>query len=249
MTLEAPPVSSTMTTLSAVAERREVGPVPSPARPPDDALLLEQGEAFRGRGGVGAPAAEGFPLLERHLEGRALEVVHEDVGVVGIDPRLLRAPAEEVFRVGDDVLVQGRGGGDQYGEGDRAPSPGPARLLPEAGEGAGEAGHDGGVEAAYVYAQLERVGRYDSPYRALSQALLDGPALAREEASPIGAHLDALVPVVGIGQGLGDVGGDELDLEPGSGEEDGLDPCPEELERYGLGLGRRALPDPLHGVD
>ena len=48
---------------------------------------------------------KGSLLAERQLEGRALEVVDQDEGVLGIDARVLGRRAEEVVGMRGQVLV------------------------------------------------------------------------------------------------------------------------------------------------
>src|SRR5208337_2786353 len=179
-------------------------------------LLLELREPFLR--GVLVPFAEGGAFGEGKLEEGAFQVIDEYIGIVGIDSRFLGAPSEKVFGVGDDVLVEGRRRGHEHGQRDRASSSSPARLLPEAREGAGEACDDGCVEAADIDAQLERDGRHDSPDGTLAQAPFYRASLAREEAGPVGTDLDRAVAFIGIGQRLGYIRSDELHLQPGARE-------------------------------
>ena len=53
-------------------------------------------------------APEGFRARERQLEGRALDVIDQDMQVVGIDQRPLGRAIEEIRRVTDHELVQRR---------------------------------------------------------------------------------------------------------------------------------------------
>ena len=61
-------------------------------------------------------------------------------------------------------------------------------LLPEGGPGAGEPGHQHGVEAAHVDPELERVGRRQPQQLARAQPLLDLAPLLGEVAAAVGRH-------------------------------------------------------------
>ena len=99
--------------IGGIGLRRPVIAVPRAVQQP---LVLERGQL---------PAhldlAEPLALDHRQLEGRALEVVHQDERVVGIDPRVLGRRAEEIVGVRDHELIQRRAGGHED-RGGRPPS-------------------------------------------------------------------------------------------------------------------------------
>ena len=114
--------------------------------------------------------AERLRRRERQLERRALDVIDEDVQVVGIDERALGRRVEEIRRVADDELIERRAAGHHHRRRAARPPPGAARALPRGGNRARIAGHHGHVERADVDAELERVGRDDGAHRALRAA-------------------------------------------------------------------------------
>ena len=63
----------------------------------------------------GVVRAELFAVADGELEGGALDVVNEDLEVVGVDVGVLGGGFEEVLGVLDDVLVERGAGGDHQG--------------------------------------------------------------------------------------------------------------------------------------
>ena len=94
---------------------------------------------------------------------------------------MLGAAAKEVVGVGDDVLVQRAGGGDQDRQRHAGAAAGAAGLLPRAGDGAGKAGQHRRIQPADVDAQLQRVGGDDGLHAAVAQPLLDLAPLRRAD--------------------------------------------------------------------
>ena len=204
---------------------------------------------------------------EGQLEGRALEVVHEDERVLRVDARMLGRRPEEIVRMRGQVLVHGRAGGDEDGHRSAAPPARPARLLPHRGDRAGIAGEDGRVEVTDVDAELERARGHHPQHLARAQPLLDLPPAQRQVAAAVAAN-DARVarPVLdsllhGREHHLGgeaalaeDDGGDPL-LEKADGEprrlpeirranpQLGIDHGRVVAEKELLPRGRSALPD------
>ena len=97
--------------------------------------------------------AERFAIGERQLERRALDVIDEDVEVVGIDERALRRAVEEIRRVPHDELIERRAGGDQHRRRTAGAAPGAAGPLPGRRNRARIAGHHRHVERADVDAR------------------------------------------------------------------------------------------------
>ena len=53
--------------------------------------------------------AEAVALFKGQLESSALEMAHQDIQVIGIEQRVLRALLQQVVRVVHDILVNRRG--------------------------------------------------------------------------------------------------------------------------------------------
>jgi hypothetical protein len=133
-------------------------------------------------------AAEALARPERQLERGALDVIEQDVQVVGVDERVLGRGVEEVRRVADHELVDGRAARHQHRGRPARPAPGAARALPGGRDGARVARPSPHVERADVDAELERVGRDDRAHGALAQAALDLAPPLRQVAAAIAAH-------------------------------------------------------------
>jgi hypothetical protein len=106
------PVTSTTTKLSELMLRR-VGfrrVEPLVLGVVEELVLLEEVEDLADLG-----PAELLAVLERQLEGGALDVVDEDGEVVRVDEGHLGRLGEEVFRVVDDELVERRARGYEHG--------------------------------------------------------------------------------------------------------------------------------------
>ena len=145
---------------------------------------VAQGTPSASRGG----AAEGFLRAEWQFERGALDVVHEDVQIVGIDQRAFRRPIEEVRRVSDHELIERRAARHEHRRGPaRAPARAPC-ALPCGGNGAGIPGEDGHVQRADVDAELERVGGDHRANSAFAKTLLDLAASIGQISSAIPAN-------------------------------------------------------------
>ena len=131
-------------------------------------LLGEHAEDF-----LHVVPAERFVGRERQLERRALDVIDEDVQVVGIDQRPLGRGVEEVRRVADDELIERRAARDHHRRRPAGAAAGAPGALPRRGNRPRIAGHHRDVERADVDAELERVGRDDRADGALAQPFLD----------------------------------------------------------------------------
>jgi hypothetical protein len=100
----------------------------------------------RARGLLLIEGAERLAALEGELEGRALQVLDEDLGVVGIDPGLLDRRAEEVLRLAREELIERSARGDQDAD---APPIAPSRAaepLPRRRDAPGIARADDRIE-------------------------------------------------------------------------------------------------------
>ena len=211
-----------------------VRPVPRAAGVVDDSLLLQVPERLAGARRLDRAVAV------RQLEDRALELVEQDVDIVGIDVPGLRRGGEQVLGMTDDELVYRRRGGDQDRQRQFVGAAGAARLLPAGGDRAGKAGHHRCIQPADVDAQLQRVGRHHAEQRPVAQAALDPAPLVRQIAAAIGGD-GVAVRFGGVrfgavrrrvvrrravrwaaAQGLPDIGGDQLRARARAGEHDRL---------------------------
>ncbi len=106
-------------------------------------------------------AAELFSFFKRQLKSRAFDMVQKDEEIVGIDAAVLRRPREKIFGIFHDKLIQRIAPADENrqrmaGSPARAP-----RLLPGAGDRAGVACHDAGLQIADIDTKLQRIGADD----------------------------------------------------------------------------------------
>ncbi len=199
-------------------------PVPALPRPVQQLLLLEVLQDLDE-----ALPPESLVAHEGQLEGRALDVVDEDLEVVGVDAALLDGRPEEVVRVLRDELVEGGRVGDEDGDRGARPPPRPSRLLPGRGHAAGVAHEHRGVEAPDVDPELQRVRGDDAEDRSLAEPPLDRAALERQVAAPV-APDDPLGPRPRL-QGFLQVRDQHLGGEPRRGEDDRLEALREEGQR------------------
>jgi hypothetical protein len=200
-------------------------------------LLLEEAEDL---GQVLSP--EALAGAERQLEGRALDVVHQDLQVVGVDPALLHRLAEEVVRVLGDVLVEGGRVADEHRHRGPAAATRATGLLPGGGDASRVADQHRGVEAPDVDPQLERVGGDDAEYFSLAQPALDLASLEGQVSASVAAD-DALGPRLRL-ERLLQVGDEDLGGEARRGEHDRLQALREEGERNVAGRVEGRAPDP-----
>ncbi len=114
------------------------------------------GEDVQHLGGV---RPESLVDAEGELEGGALQVAGHHEEVVRVDEPALHRAFEDEIRVGGDKLVERVRRGHEDREGGFAAAPGPAELLPEAGQCAGVAGDHARAESADIDAEFEGVRR------------------------------------------------------------------------------------------
>ncbi len=122
---------------------------------------------------------------ERQLERGALDVIDQNVQIVGIDQRALGRRIEEVGRIPDDELIERCAAGDHHGRRPACAPSGTSRALPCRGDRPGVAGHDTHVQRADVDPELERVRGDDGAHGAFPQALLDFAPPVRQVATPV----------------------------------------------------------------
>ena len=115
-------------------------------------------------------------------------------------------------------------------------APGPADLLPERRAGAGEAGHQHGVEAADVDAELEGVGRRQPEQLARAQRLLERAALLGQVAAAVGRD-PAGQRRVDLGEQLGGGQRHLLGAAPRPDEGQGADALGDQVGEQVGGLG------------
>ena len=109
----------------------------------------------------------------------------EDPGVRVVEPGRLDPPLEQRLGLAHEELVERVLARDEDREAVPA-APGPAPLLAQRGDRAGEADRDRAVELADVDPELERVGRRDPEQLAVHQPPLDLAALRGRVAGPVG---------------------------------------------------------------
>src|SRR5690606_36801536 len=126
----------------------------------------------------------------------------------------------ELRRVADEPLVELVGAGDEHRRRLATAADGPAGLLPERGDRAGEAVEHDRVEAADVDAQLEGGGGDDAGQAPVEQLVLDAAPLLGEVAAPVGADASSQR----AGEPAADVGGDDLGAPAAPGEGEGRVP-------------------------
>ena len=99
-----------------------------------------------------------FIVADGQFKCRAFHVTEQDLQIIGIDKSTFRAATKKIFRMLNNVLVQGRAGGHQHRQRSvltTASTPGP---LPGGSDGARVTGHHHGIERPDIDAQFQRVG-------------------------------------------------------------------------------------------
>jgi len=165
-------------------------------------------------------ATEFFVGSDREFKGGAFEVVDENFEIVGLNVGVLGRAAEEIIGMLDHKLIKGRGGRDVDGASGPGAAAGATRALPSRGDGAGVAGHDGGVERANVDAELKGVGSDDAANFSFAQAALDGAAFAGKITAAIAANGGFLAGARGMS--LLQIGEHQLSVQAGIGKHDRL---------------------------
>ena len=132
--------------------------------------------------------AEFLILFQRKLEGRALQMVQQDLEVVRIHIAVLGRMVEEVVGVLNDKLVERRAGSHQQRGGTAFAAARPARPLPGGSNGARITRHHRHVEAADIDAQLEGVGGNHAQQSPFAQVALNFPPFERQIPAPVSAN-------------------------------------------------------------
>ena len=127
----------------------------------------------------------------------------EDARVRMVEPRRLDPALEQRLGLAHEELVERVLARDEHREAVAAAS-GPAPLLAQRGDGAGEADRDRAVELADVDPELERVRRRDAEQLAVHQPPLDLAPLRRRVAGAVGGEARG-------GRGVDAVGGEAVD--------------------------------------
>jgi len=123
--------------------------------------------------------AELFARRERQLERRTLDVVEQDLQIIGIDEGVLRRPLEKAAWVLDDELVDWPAAGHHDRHRARTAPPRPTGPLPCRSDRIWVPGHHAHVQYPDVDTELERAGRHG----ASAQPALDVAPSNREIAS------------------------------------------------------------------
>ncbi len=211
-------------------------PVPLPAQVLDQLLLLED---LQHRLRVIAEDVN-VGIGNRQLVRRALDMADGDVRVIGVDDGVFRILVKEIVRVAHEVLINGRVVGDQEDQGFLRAATCASGLLPRAGDGAGVADHEAGVEAADINAEFERVGAGDAEDIAFGKTPLDLAALLGEIAAAIG--LDFVHEARGkLAKVVARPTRDQFGSEARADEGDGLDVLAHEAAHEVNGLAEGAL--------
>ena len=220
-----------------VGRAAAVGPVPGVGPAPQQTRLRERAHQVERAGGeVGQLAGP-----QRQLLGGGAQVRAEHVGVGGVEDRRLHRLAEESLGVVDEVGVERVVAGDQHPQGVLGAAAGTTQLLPQAGAGAGEPGHQHRVETAHVDAELEGVGGGQPQQLAAAQRLLEGAPLLGQVAAAVGGHAPCQRRV-DLGEQRGGGEGDVLDPAPGAHEGKGADAVEHQVGQQVGGLGGRRAP-------
>ena len=132
--------------------------------------------------------AEGFSILKGKLESGALEVAQEDVKVVRVQQCIFRRLAQEVIRMGHDVLINGCRGSYIKNNAGILSAACTSGLLPRTGNSAGIAAHDAGIQSTNVNAQLQRIGGYHRINLPCTETTLNLPSFCGQVAAPIAPH-------------------------------------------------------------
>ena len=188
-----------------------------------------------------------FPDLKRQLEGGAAQMIGEDDEVVGVDERVFGRALEEIVGVFDDVLVEGAGAGNENRQRGLLAASGAARLLPGAGNRAGEAGDHAGLKLADVDAQFQRVRGHHRPHLARPQARFDGAAFGGEIAAAVAAEFVRVA--TGVAHGIAQIGEQQFGAQPRTGEKDGLHVVVEQAFADFLRFQQAAAPQAQFGID
>ena len=206
------------------------GPVPEQASP----------DEVRQHSPCGLAAEQRQVVLgERELRRGAAQLRPEHVRILRVEHRRLDRSAEDRIRVVDKVGVQRVVASHEHHERTQPFAAGPAGLLPQRRQRAGEAGQHHGVQTGDVDAEFKRVGRGDAEQRPVRERGLQSAALLRQVARPV------------RGDPAGELGRDARQVPPG-GEREHLRsaPGPDEGQRAsvlddqvgeqpgGLGAGR-----------
>src|SRR3984893_9078438 len=132
------------------------------------------------------------------------------------------------------------------GRGATAPA-GTPDLLPGAGDGPGVAAQDRGIKVSDIDPQLEGI-RADHPtHRSVAQAMFDLTTLQWKVAATVAADRASLAE--SIGERLLQIAEQDLDLEAGAAEDDGLHAAAEKHLGDSLALQRGRAPDAELAVD
>ena len=181
-------------------------------------------------------------LDQRRLVRGGAQVGAEDVGVGRVEDRGLDRLPEQRLRVVDQIGVQRVVPRDQDRQGVLGAPTRPADLLPQRGAGAGEAGHQDGVQSADVDPELQGVGGGEPDQLAAAERDLDLAAFLGQVATAVRRH-PRRQRRVDLGQVLGRGHRDLLGAAPRPDEREGPHVLGDQVGEQICRLGRRGAPD------
>ncbi len=157
-------------------------------------------------------------LGERELRRGAAQLRPEHVRILRVEHRRLDRSAEDRLRVVDKVGVQRVVASHEHHKRTQPFAAGPASLLPQRRQRAGEAGQHHGVQTGDVDAEFKRVGRGDAEQRPIRERGLQSAALLRQVARPVRGD-----PAGELGRGARQVppGGEREHLRSSPGPDEG----------------------------
>ena len=182
------------------AGRRRAGPRcgPVPAGGPAGAACPAATSASSTGRAASPPNRSRSAGVERQLGGGAAQVRAEHVRVGRVEHGRLDRRGRTAPPGGAPGRCRaGRPGPPARTSASSAGAAGPARLLPQRGQGARVAGEQHRVQPGHVDAELQRVGGGQAEQRAVEQRLLQGAPLLAQVAGPVGGH-----PVAELGHRL-----------------------------------------------
>src|SRR2546426_5539793 len=147
----------------------------------------------------------------------------------------------------DEVLIERTGRCHIDRRGRFPASTGPADLLPGAGDRTGVSAEYRRVQVTDIDTKLEGIRADHAPHRTVAQSVLDLAPLQRQVATAITANRSTLPEA--IRERLLQVAEQNLNLQAGTPEDDGLHSAPQERFGDALALQRRGAaecPLPIH---
>jgi hypothetical protein len=204
--------------------------------------------------GLGDGAAERLQVLrlQRQLGRGAAQLWPEHVRIARIGDRRLDRPTEDRPWMVRQVVVQRVVAGDEDDQRLLVRPPGPARLLPERGEGARIPGEHDGIETGDVDAEFQGVGRGHAEQIAGRQRPFQLAPLLGQVAAAVGVHPAHEVVTAAVVQQAPGLVRHRFGAAPRSDEREGAGAPLDEVGQQRRGVGRSratqrstVLPGPL----